>query len=150
MMTALRHGGLVVDVPAGWTDQSTLLLVAPPAPALPTVRAVSEPVESVTIRFIAAAGRSAADVLRDEVAGLARTQAAATVVEEGAFACGLGPGARLEATVDLDGLVLRQLLAAVVAGDLVVLAVATAAEARLPRVRQQLESVLASLRAAST
>jgi hypothetical protein len=148
-MTALRHGGLVVDVPETWTDQSTLLLVAPASgPTLPTTRAVSEPVETVTIRMLAKDARSLAEVLQDEVAGLQRMQAGARVVDEGAFSCGLGTGARLELVLDLDGLALRQILLAAGQGDVVVLAIATTSEARLERTRAQLEAVLSSLRTA--
>jgi hypothetical protein len=146
-VSALRHGGVVVDVPDSWSDQSTVLLVAPPAGSgLPTTKAVSEPVETVTIRFFAADGRPASQVLRDEVEGLARIQQGADIVKEGDFRCGLGAGALLEAKLDLGGLVLHQLLAAVVRDELVVLAVATASETKMPKVRAQLEGVLASLR----
>jgi hypothetical protein len=145
----LRHGGLVVDVPASWSDQSTVLLVAPPAPALPTAHPVAGVSETVTLRFVTTQGRDAARILRDELEALLGLQAQVELGEVQPFACGLGKGARLDATVALDGLTVSQILACVVVGDSAVLGVGTCAATRKDTATASLAQILGSLRPAS-
>ena len=40
----MRHGKIELDVPATWSDQSSLLFVGPPPASLPTAALISSPV----------------------------------------------------------------------------------------------------------
>jgi hypothetical protein len=143
------HGGLVIDVPGGWTDASSLLFVAPRTHDLPTKNAVDAPTETISVRFaFAGAADSARSILANELASLRAIDANARVVDEGEHRCDLGAGWRQTLAVTIAGAPLRQLAVCVVTGPVAVLATATAGEARFALARPTLEASLAKLRRA--
>ncbi|HEY4220582.1 MAG TPA: hypothetical protein VGO62_04550 [Myxococcota bacterium] len=140
----VRHGGLVLDVPSDWLDQSSLLFVAPRAAStLPSAVKVSSPVESLAVRTVVVdAGVSARALLDADNAALASVDASADLVSEGA----LGAGYQRVHRVTLLGHPLRQVSFALVVGELAVLATATCAEARYASVKAELEAMLVAIR----
>jgi hypothetical protein len=143
------HGGLVIDVPAGWTDASSLLFVAPRMHDMPTKNAVDAPTETLSIRFaFAREGDSARAILDAELTSLRAIDAKARVLDEGEHACDLGAGWRQTLGVTIGGAPLRQIAVCVVAGPVAVLATATAGEARFALARPTLEGALTNLRRA--
>ncbi len=143
----VRHGGLVIDVPEGWSDQSTLLFVAPRDEATAaTVAKVAVPTEAVAVRFRMSEDKDAAAVLAEEFTGVRAADPDAEEIESGPFSCPLGAGAYRVARVRVGHAPLVQLTAAVVLGPVCVLATASAAEARFPRVREDLLRTLRSMR----
>jgi hypothetical protein len=142
------HGGIALDVPAHWADQSTLLFVAPPPPALPTAHAVAGLAETVTVRFVQTAGRTGEQVIADELAGIADVVSDLQTVASAPFDGPLGAGQRVEVGYALDGLGVIQVLVAVPVGDVTVLAVAIATAARRDVALPLLNAILATLRPA--
>ena len=143
----IQHGGPVVDVPEGWADQSTLLFVAPPqSHAAPTVSKVAAPTEAIAIRFRVSNQQDAAALLGEEAAGLRSTDPELALVEEGPFRSGLGVGAFVIHRLQVAQTPLLQMSTATVLGPICILATASAAEARFPRVRAELERALSSMR----
>lgn len=145
----VRHGGLIIDVPEGWADQSTLLFVAPPeAVSAPTANRSVQATEVVSVRFaFGDEGTDARAALHKEAAAMAAGDAQFSVLTEGTFTCGLGAGWRVIQRVSIGGVALRQISCAVVVGAVTVIATATAADARFDKQQAQLERVLASMRA---
>ncbi|MBI1946853.1 MAG: hypothetical protein HYS27_14250 [Deltaproteobacteria bacterium] len=142
----MRHGGLLLDVPEGWADQSTLLFVAPPeVGAAPTANRSVQATEAIAVRF-AVGETDARQVVQAESAALTAADPQATLLSEGAFSCGLGSGWQVVQRLTVGGVVLRQLSCAVTVGAVTVVATATAADARFDKQRAQLERVLASMR----
>ena len=147
----LQHGGLVIEVPDGWADRSSLLFVAPREPStLPSAVKVEEPTESLSVRFESVDPETTAmSLLEDEHARFVATVGIEPeVVEDAAFVCPLGAGRQRIQKIALGGAPLRQICVAVVVGKVAVLATATAGEARFARVKPQLERALAGLRCA--
>jgi hypothetical protein len=143
------HGGLVIDVPAGWTDASSLLFVAPRVHDLPTKNAVDAPTETLSIRFAFAREEDSARSLLDgELASLRAVDKNARVLDEGEHASDLGAGWRQTLAVTIGGAPLRQIAVCIIAGPVAVLATATAGEARFALARPTLEAALTKLRRA--
>lgn len=149
-LVPLHHGGLVLDVPAGWSDQSTLLVVAPPPPAAPTANASAAVAETVSIRFVGLDGRDAATIVRDEVQALQQMAASVTAGDVSDFVCGLGKGARLDARLGLNGLEIAQVAIAVVLAETAVVGVGVCTAARAEQVQPTLVAMLRSLRTSTT
>jgi hypothetical protein len=146
-MPSVQHASLALDVPDGWTDQSTLLFVAPPAASTDVVPARATPGEAIAVRFAAAAGRSAADCLKEQLGSTRLTDPHARVISETDFRCGLGPGRLAEQELEVAGQRLSQLIACVVVGPVAVVASASCASAAFARHRARLLEALCSLRA---
>ena len=146
----IRYGALVIDVPADWSDQSSLLFVAPAsANDLPSTVKVEEPVETLSLRIVPHDDQTAQQMLDREEEKLLAVAAKPEVVEDAPFTCPLGNGWQRVHKVKIAGAPLRQICVVVVVGRLAVLATATSGEARFARVRPQLEHALASLKRAS-
>jgi hypothetical protein len=146
----LRHGGLVIDLPEGWSDQSTLLFVAPPPAlvgAVPAANAVAQPTEAVSLRFAVAGGREARALLEEQTAALRRTDPALSLVEEGPFSAPFGRGWRVVQRLSLGGIALRQIAVACLRGEVALLATAVAGDAAFARAEETLLGILGSLRA---
>ncbi|OGQ11135.1 MAG: hypothetical protein A2138_20930 [Deltaproteobacteria bacterium RBG_16_71_12] len=139
---------MIVDVPEGWADQSTLLFVAPPelGPA-PSANRTVRATEAVSVRF-ALGEPDARRPLQQESAALAAADPQVALLSEGEFTCGLGAGWQVVQRVTVGGIALRQLSCAVTVGAVTVVATATAADARFDKQRALLERVLASMRSA--
>jgi hypothetical protein len=163
----ISHGGLSVDVPAGFTDRSTLLFVGPPRAALPTAHAVKRPAAAVSVTFSRLSRNEEARAV--ELAGgapvgdldraRARVEAEARALQgavdvkplhAGPFESGLGVGWRAEVTLVVEGTTLREILYAVARGPLVVCAAASLPEWAGPDDEAQLDDILRSLSAGAT
>jgi hypothetical protein len=147
----VRHGGLILDVPEGWADQSTLLFVAPPdvqAQSAPTANKSVQATEVVSVRFMFGQHDEARAALKGETEAMAAADAQFAVISEGPFTCGLGEGWRIVQRVHVGGIALRQISCAVVVGAVTVLASATAGDARFEKMQAQLDQVLTSMRSA--
>ncbi len=143
----VQHGGLIIDVPEGWSDQSTLLFVAPrDSQTAATVAKVAVPTVAVAVRFRGSDGLDAVAVLAEELSGVRAADPDAVELEAGPFSCPLGAGAFRVVRLRVSQAPLVQITAAVVLGPVCVLATASAAEARFSRVRDELLRVLQSMR----
>lgn len=157
-MSTVRHGGFAIDVPDGWSDQSTLLFVAPRLASDPrSLHGEVKPTETISVRFVlgAGAGEAGAGALELDAAGLLASQVEAlkvtdpdfTVLATGPFTSGLGEGWQQTQRITVGGVALLQLATATVIGPIAILATATAAEAKFANVEAQLTSVLSSMKA---
>jgi hypothetical protein len=146
-MPPIQHAGLALDVPAGWTDQSTLLFVAPVPAPVDVAQPRAAPVEAIAVRFAAAGGRTAEDCLDEQLGSARLTDPKARVLGVSDFHCGLGAGRLGEQTLEIAGERLCQLIACVVVGPVAIVASASCGEANFPRQREHLLQALASLRA---
>jgi hypothetical protein len=146
-MPSVQHASLALDVPAGWTDQSTLLFVAPAAELNGVVPGRAAPGEAIAVRFAAATGRSAGECLQEQLRAVQLSDPKARLASESDFQCGLGAGRLAELELELAGERLSQLVACVVVGPVAVVASASCGSAAFPQQRAQLLSVLSSLRA---
>ncbi len=147
----IQHGGLLIDLPHSWSDQSSLLFVAPrEEESLPTTAAVQRPTEAVAVGFVLAESRDARAILTEQTAQLAAAEPTLEVVAEGPFSCGLGPGWSQTQKLTVGETAVRQLSVACLIGHLAVVATASAAEARFKRCEEQLSSILKSLRSTNS
>ena len=149
MSVKIQHGALALDVPKGWTDESTLLFVAPAAATLPTVHDSVRAGGSVLVTFRRAEGKAPLDeakaILEENLAGL-RTQGAALVeLERGELATGIGTGASSLHRITLANVPIRQLEVVVVVGRTAVCAVASCGEEEWSARGAELRATLASL-----
>jgi hypothetical protein len=144
---AFVHGDLVVDVPASWSDQSTVLFVAQPQPSrsLHTQQAV----DSLSLRTARLPPGGPAAMLVAERQHLVDKDPGFALLSEEPFSAALGDGVLACWRSALLGPALVQLVFAVApshAPDVGVLAVATTAEAGFEQARPRLLQLLASLR----
>lgn len=142
-----RHGGLALDLPEQWGDQSTLLFVGPPEPAgnLPTMASSGGSGEAVQINFYFADGASPEVFLEAQLAMVKEVDDELEILERGPFTCGLGEGWQVVQRLVLDGFVTRQIVACVFRGEAAIVASAVAAEGRFGAVRGRLQDILASI-----
>jgi hypothetical protein len=136
-VSTLRHGGIDVDVPDGWSDQSNLVFVAP-----------GESPETISIRFTAVEGKSARELAHAEIAALSRLESHVQLTSEGAFMTGLGEAYRVEIRVLLESVPMTQVVYAVIIEPLAVIATATAMTDSFEATREKVEKTIASLRPA--
>lgn len=148
----IQHGALAIDVPKGWTDESTLLFVAPASPPLPTVKDVVRASGSVLITFRRVEGRApleeARQIVDANLAGLrgqALGDAGLIELERGELDTGIGRGATSLHRLTLAGIPIRQLELVVVVGRTAVCAVASCGEDEWAARGAELRSTLASL-----
>jgi hypothetical protein len=140
----VRHGSFVVDVPATWSDQSTLVFVAPPA-MLPTLSAQAA-VESVTVRF--GRGASVDAVVDAELAALRERDPALVVLWDRPERTAGGAGRAAAFTTSIAAVPLTQILCVIDVDGVFVIGAATCAAVRFAAVEAQLRAVLASVRPA--
>jgi hypothetical protein len=142
----LVHGGLALDLPAGWSDQSTLLFTAPVDDvALPTTRKTQRTTESVAVTFALADDKDADAIVRDEVEQLKAADPGLVLVEVAPFSCALGDGRLATVKLTLGETPLRQLTLAVLVGPIVVRATASCLEAAFAKREAGLRSILQSI-----
>ncbi len=146
-MTSVRHGDLVVDVPAEWADRSTLVFVGP-APAAPAVVNERRAQPSLTVTFTRAS-KGAKALLDDELAGLAAMSLGFHALGDEPFACAFGEGVLSSHRLELDGVRVRQLFAVCVRGAIAVRAVASVGETDFAKLEPALRAALGSLRVAA-
>lgn len=142
-----QHGGLALDVPDNWADQSTLLFVGPPedGPQLPTMASSGRSGEAVQVSFYLAQGDGPREFLTHQMAQVTEIDPEVSVLEGGPFECGLGQGWQIVQRAQLDGFVVRQLVACVFRDQAAIVASAVASEGRFPLVRDRLQEILQSL-----
>ena len=136
----IRHGGLALDVPADWRDQSTLLFVAP-------IEDGERASEVVSVSFHAGA-IAPRDLLRDQADQMRAMDPALEVIGDGPFDCALGEGWSLVQKLTLDGNPVQQIVVACPAGGTTVMATAATSPDRFADRLEQLKSILNSLRPA--
>jgi hypothetical protein len=142
----VRHGGFAIDIPSGWSDQSTLLFVGPrDRTTLPATHKVSPPAEAVAVTF-AGPSEDARALLEEQAEMLRAADADFEVLEEGPFECELGHGHRFVQKLDAGGTKI-QIAVAVPAHGATVIATATCAQERYGKVQEQLLRVLGSMTA---
>ena len=143
----LKHGALVIDLPDTWTDQSSLLFVAPrEEQQLPTTAAVQRPTEAVAMNFLIADTDDPRAILEQQADRMRELHAGFEVLEDGPFTCGLGKGWRYIQRLTVAEVPVRQIAVACVIGPVAVVATASAAEARFQRCEKQLAAILESMR----
>jgi len=143
----IRHGALEIDIPESWRDESALLFMAPPASsALPTANPLKAVGEALAVRFGLAAGRSAPEILAEQVALVRAVDPEMTVVAENNFKCGLGEGRLVEQQMRMGDQTIRQLMACVITGPVAVMATTSAGAAAFAGARPRLLSILRSLK----
>jgi hypothetical protein len=144
----IQHGALALDVPKGWTDESTLLFVAPPT-ALPTVHDAVRAGGSLLVTFRRAEGKAPLDeakaILDENLAGLKQHDAQLVELERGTLATGIGEGATSLHRITLANAPIRQLELVVVVGRTAVCAVASCGEDEWSAKGAELRAALASL-----
>jgi len=142
----LHHGALVVDLPNGWSDRSTLLFVAPPETQnLPTTAHVQEPTEAIAVHFSHTSAQSAQQVLHEQSEQLRQVDPNYRLVSEGPFSCGLGEGWRYTQELKVGEQYVSQLSVACLLKTLAIVATASAPSARFARNQAQLLTILESL-----
>ena len=142
----IRHGALQIDLPEDWSDQSSLLFVAPrdKHPAR-TAHPTQQTTEAVALNFVDAQGQDAQTILRQQSETLGAADPSFRVLAEEPFACRLGEGWLVTQTLTAADVTLRQLCLAVVIGRIVILATAACSDARFARNEAELRSILQSL-----
>lgn len=147
MSITVRHGGLTVDIPEGWSDRSTLLFVGPSplAAALPTTQPVSQVAEAVAISFVPTEGKELTELLADQSTPLRAAAEHFEVLEEGDLQSGLGQGRIATQQLSVGSDRLRQLTAVFSVGEVSVVATATTGEAGFDVAKGRLMDVLESL-----
>ena len=138
-MVEVRHGGFALDLPEGWSDQSTLLFIGPTGDGFP---------DAVSVKFSLDAPATPRAILDAQAAQLGMVDPDFTVLDDGPFHCGLGDGWRFVQRLTLDGVVMQQITAAVIVGGVTVIATASAGEARFAEQEAKLVEVLESMRSA--
>lgn len=143
----IRHGGLSLDVPGHWQDESTLLFVGvPETPPMVTVNAVEEPPEAVAVTLSRDAGDDPRAYLREEAARVAEGDAGFALLEEGALEAELGTGWHQVRMMTVAGERVGQIAAAFALGPLMLLATGSTREVVFDRRREGLLKVIRSLR----
>jgi hypothetical protein len=143
----IRHGGLSLDVPGHWRDESTLLFVGvPQTPPMVTVNAVEEPPEAVAVTLSRDAGDDPRAFLREEAARVQEGDEGFALLEEGPLEAELGTGWHQVRVMTVAGERVGQIVAAFALGPLMVCATASAREVVFDRRREGLLAVLRSLR----
>ncbi len=145
-----RHGPLTVAVPADWRDETTVVLSSPPRAGLAaplSARAATEVRDTLTLTLEARPEdiSSARDYL--ERMGEQLAESGVAVKTHHLFPvtmCGT-EGACAERSVDIDGLVVRQLTGVALLGDHVVVATASTAESDGDRSRHALLELVTSV-----
>ncbi len=141
-----RHGGLRLDLPDGWLDQSTLLFVAPPTrESTMSTHRVVEPSEAVSVNFVLDPGDPKA-LLAEQARSLAAADPDFEVLEEAPFACGLGDGWCCVQRMAVRGVPVRQIAVACAVGPVAVVATAAAPESSFGASRARLRAILESMR----
>lgn len=142
----LQHGRLSIDVPPGWSDQSTLLLVAPPdETSAPTASSVHHATEAVAVHFIIAGDDDARALLGQDIERLQKLDAELVLVEQGPFTCGLGEGWSTVQRYRLGGSVIKQISVCVLVGPVAVMASASTTDGGFDKKAPALWNVLRSL-----
>jgi len=142
-----RHGGLTLDLPDDWIDQSTLLFVAPPTREhVMSTHEVAEQSEAVSINFVLDPG-NVRDLLSEQATELRRMDPGFEIVEEGPFSCGLGEAWFYVQRLSIHGIPVRQLAVACPAGQLTVIATAAAPDGNFDAARERLRGILESMSA---
>lgn len=113
----MRHGGLVMDLPEGWSDRSTLLFTGP--------RTTDAPGPAMSVHFLIGEGKDPRGVLIAEFEKRAEVDPTAKVLEEGAFRSRLGEGWCLQQESTADDLHIRQISVCFALGPVCILAHAT-------------------------
>jgi hypothetical protein len=145
----IRHGGLSIDVPDDWSDQSTLLFVSAPRSTSTAGSAPGREAsrESVAIRFLLGEGKDPRAILSRQLEELSTTYPGVTVVNEGRFVCGLGEGWSKTLSVPMGAIVIRQIVVCCVMGRVAIVASASMGDESRhdaePRLRRLLESMAA-------
>lgn len=147
-MAEVRHGGFAIDVPDGWSDQSTLLFVGPLEPtsatSLESTRALPE---TIAIRFSMVGADDPRQLLIAQADQLADIDPDFEVTDEGSFDCPLGDGFQYTHRLSLDGVTMRQITVACAVGAVVIVATASAADERFDKKKAELIAILSSMRA---
>lgn len=143
----MRHGGLGIDIPEGWADQSTLLFVAPlREQRLPTARQPGASTEAISINFMQAGAKDAAALTADHIAQLSSIDPERSPVGIAEpFETGLGMGALQRVRLTISGVVVRQLVVAVVVAGIAVVAQAACPEWLANEREPALTAILKSL-----
>ncbi|MCK5689133.1 hypothetical protein KAI87_07680 [Myxococcota bacterium] len=144
----INHGGLEIDIPETWFDQSTLMFVGPVAQesASPTAKKMTRAPESVTVQFLAGTDEDDIEsMLRFGVAGMQAFDPAYEDLRRFTMQTGLGEAQGVERKLSLGGMELRQIVVAAPFGGAYIVASATAAEASFDFQKKELERILASL-----
>lgn len=146
-MNRMRHGRLSFDVPASWSDRSTLLFVGP-APVLPSANAARIPQPSMTMTFARTKGEhplaEARAILDEELAGLRAMNVGLEVQKIEEIDTAIGKGALSTHRLSLDGVRLLQLQLVVVTGEIAVRAAASSGDLE-PAREAELKKLLTSL-----
>jgi hypothetical protein len=140
-----RHGGLTLELPNDWMDQSTLLFVAPPTSEnVMSTHKVAEQSEAISINFVLAPGDVKA-LLAEQAEALGANDPGFEILEEGAFSCGLGEGWSYVQRMTIQGIPVRQLTVACPVGPIAVVATAAAPDGRFDDARERLHEILMSI-----
>ncbi len=137
----MRHGGLVMDLPEGWSDRSTLLFTGP--------RTADAPGPAMSIHFLLGEGTDPRAILIQEFEKRSEVDPTAKVLEEGAFKSRLGDGWCLQQHSTADDLAIRQISVCFSLGPVSILAHATCDEHQWETDGQILLNTLSTLGAAS-
>lgn len=141
----IRHGGFVLEIPADWSDQSTLVFVGPLPAKLSTTTQMAPVSEAVAISFVRAARGEPQEILRTQAQQLAHSDPTFELLSSGPFSCGLGEGWRYTQKVTVDGQAVVQLAVACRAGDVMVLATGAVDANSFSRREAQLAEILRSM-----
>lgn len=143
----IRHGGLSLDVPGHWRDESTLLFVGiPTAPPVATIHPVNEPPEAVAVTLNRDAGDDPRAYLRQEAAQVASADDGFELLDEGAIEADLGTGWHQVRMMTIAGERVGQIAAAFALGPVMVCATGSARALVFEQRRPGLMDVLCSLR----
>lgn len=143
----IRHGGLSLDIPGHWSDQSTLLFVGQPTgPTLPSVNAVEDPPEAVAVTLVQDAGDGPRQVLQEESELLEARDPDFVLVDEGPFEAELGQGWHQVRKMTTAGVLVGQIAVAFLLGPTMVCASGSALDTVFEAKKAHLFEVLRSLR----
>lgn len=148
MGTKIRHGELEIVLPAGWTDQSTLLFQGPiEHPAPPTLSRVVASAPTVSVRFFHRERADPRAVLAEELRLLQELEPNCTLLQQGPFFSGLGDGWHIVHRAGDTGEATQQILACFCLQKTVVLACAQTSSHNFSATEAMLLEILQSLAA---
>jgi hypothetical protein len=151
MSTLIRHGELEIQLPEGWTDQSTLLFQGPPETASrPTLSRIADSNPTVSVRFFHRESADPRDVLAEEFRQLQAMDPGCTMQQQGPLSSELGEGWHLVHRSGDAQEPMQQILACFCLPKTVVLACAQSHAHSFPALEPMLRTILRSLAARKT
>lgn len=144
----MRHGELEIQLPDGWTDQSTLLFQGPPESASrPTLSRIADSNPTVSVRFFHREAADPREILAEELRQLQELDPDCTLQTQGPITSALGEGWHIVHRTGEEQGPMQQLLACFCLPKTVILACAQSHAHSFSATEPLLREILSSLAA---